>query len=36
VDADIQDLMDLRQCQDVIQHLRQEDLGSRGETDSRD
>jgi GDPmannose 4,6-dehydratase len=24
VDADIKDLIDLRQCQDVIQHLRQE------------
>jgi hypothetical protein len=24
VDADIQDLLDLRQCQDVIQRLRQD------------
>ena len=36
VDADLKDLIDLRQCQDVIQRLRQENhLGPRGETDSR-
>src|SRR5665647_1629254 len=34
VDADLQDLIDLRQCHDVIQRLRQEnDLGSQGSTD---
>ena len=34
VDADIQALIDLRQCQDVIQRLQQENhLGPRGETD---
>ncbi len=31
VDADLQDLIDLRQCQDVIQRLRQENgLGPQG------
>ena len=36
VDADLKDLIDLRQCQDVIQRLRQENhLGPRGETNSR-
>jgi hypothetical protein len=35
VDADLQDLIDLRQCKDVIQRLRQGNhLGSRGESDS--
>ena len=35
VDADLKDLIDLRQCQDVIQRLRQENhIGPRGETDS--
>jgi hypothetical protein len=34
VDADLQDLIDLRQCQDVIQRLRQEnDIGPGGATD---
>ena len=34
VDADLKDLIDLRQCQDVIQRLRQENhLGPQGETD---
>jgi GDPmannose 4,6-dehydratase len=34
VDADLQDLIDLRQCQDVIQRLRKEnDLGPRKTTD---
>ena len=35
VDADLKDLIDLRQCQDVIQRLRQENHpGPRGEADS--
>ena len=34
VDADLQALIDLRQCQDVIERLRQENqIGPRGATD---
>jgi GDPmannose 4,6-dehydratase len=34
VDADLQDLINLRQCQDVIQRLQQENgLGPRGATE---
>jgi hypothetical protein len=34
VDADLKDLIDLRQCQDVIQRLRQENqIGPLGETE---
>jgi hypothetical protein len=35
VDADLQALIDLRQCQDVIERLRQENsLGSMGRSNS--